>query len=210
MSDNKGLVNYSHLDLDDLQNDNKLKEVYKEWAPDYDFDNDNKLGTVSQPTSVKLLLSRVKDKAVKIIDIGCGTGLVGEHLKAEGFNNFDGLDISDEMLQIASQRGYQKLYSGSLNKKLPIDDNAYDCVMCVGVFTHDHVSSSGFNELCRIAKPGGYVCFTINEGVFRKYGFDETIKAFEINSKWSVISLFKDDYMKLENVKGYYCLVTVK
>ena len=136
MSDKKGLVNYRHLDLDDLQNDNKLKEVYKEWAPDYDFDNDNKLGTVSQPTSVKLLLSKVKDKEVKIIDIGCGTGLVGEHLKAEGFNNFDGLDISDEMLQIASQRGYQKLYSGSLNKKLPINDNAYDCVMCVGVFTH--------------------------------------------------------------------------
>ena len=133
MSDNKGLVNYSHLDLDDLQNDNNLREVYKEWAPDYDFDNDNKLGTVSQPKSVKLLLSKVKDKAVKIIDIGCGTGLVGEHLKAEGFNNFDGLDISDEMLQIASQRGYQKLYSGSLNKKLPIADNAYDCVMCVGV-----------------------------------------------------------------------------
>ena len=35
-----------------------------------------------------------------------------------------------------------------------------------------------------------------------QYSFDETIKAFEINSE-SVISLFKDDYMKLENVKGY-------
>ena len=56
---------------------------------------------------------------------------------------------------------------------LKIDDNAYDCVMCVGVFTHDHVSSAGFNELCRIAKPGGYLCFTINEGVFQKYGFDK-------------------------------------
>ena len=100
MTDKKGLVNYSYLDLNDLENDKKLREVYKEWAPDYDFDNDNKLGTVSQPTSAKLLLSKVKDKAVKIIDIGCGTGLVGKHLKAEGFNNFDGLDISDEMLQI--------------------------------------------------------------------------------------------------------------
>ena len=48
------------------------------------------------------------------------------------------------------------------------------------------------------------------KGVFQKYGFDKTIKEFEVNSKWSVISLFKDDYMKLENVKGYYCLVTVK
>lgn len=209
MSDRKGLSNYKYLSLNDQQNDTKLKQVYKEWASAYDYDNDHKLGTVSQPISVKLLLSQVKDKAVKIIDVGCGTGLVGKHLKANGFYNFDGLDISDEMLQIASQRGYQKLYSGSLNKKLPVADNSYDCVMCIGVFTHGHVSSDGFSELCRITKPGGYLCFTINEGVFQKYGFKETINEFEINSKWSVISLFKDDYMKLENVKGYYCLVTV-
>ena len=131
MSEKRGLVNYNDLDLDDQQNDIKLKKVYKEWASKYDFDNDNKLGTVSQPKSVQLLSSHVKDKATKIIDIGCGTGLVGKYLQEHGFNNFDGLDISDEMLQIASQRGYQKLYSGSLNKKLPIDDNVYDCVMCV-------------------------------------------------------------------------------
>ena len=110
MSEKKGLVNYNDLDLDDQQNDIKLKKVYKEWASKYDFDNDNKLGTVSQPKSVQLLSSHVKDKAARIIDIGCGTGLVGKCLQAHGFNNFDGLDISDEMLQIASQRGYQKLY----------------------------------------------------------------------------------------------------
>ena len=209
MSEEKGLINYNDLDLDDQQNDIKLKKVYKEWASQYDFDNDNKLGTVSQPKSVQLLSSHVKDKAAKIIDIGCGTGLVGKYLQAHGFNNFDGLDISNEMLQIASQRGYQKLYSGSLNETLPIADGSYDCVMCVGVFTHGHVASDGFNELCRILKPGGYLCFTINEGVFQKYGFEEIIKEFEVNDKWRVVSLYKDDYMKLEKVKGYYCLVNV-
>ena len=209
MSEKKGLVNYNDLDLDDQQNDIKLKKVYKEWASKYDFDNDNKLGTVSQPKSVQLLTTQVKDKAAKIIDIGCGTGLVGKYLQAHGFNNFDGLDISDEMLQIASQRGYQKLYSGSLNETLPIADSSYDCVMCVGVFTHGHVAPDGFNELCRILKPGGYLCFTINEGVFQKYGFEEIIKEFEVNDKWRVVSLYKDDYMKLENVKGYYCLANV-
>jgi ubiquinone/menaquinone biosynthesis C-methylase UbiE len=209
VSEKKGLVLYNDLDLDNRQNDIKLKKVYKKWASRYDFDNDNKLGTVSQPKSVQLLLSQVKDKATKIIDIGCGTGLVGKYLQAHGFNNFDGLDISDEMLQIASQRGYQKLYSGSLNDKLPIAVNSYDCAMCVGVFTHGHVASDGFSELCRIVRPGGYLCFTINEGVFQKYGFEETIKEFEVNNKWRVVSLYKDDYMTLENVKGYYCLATV-
>ena len=45
--------------------------------------------------------------------------------------------------------------------------------------------------------------------LFQKYGFDRTIKKFEVNNKWRVISLYKDDYMKLENVKGYYCLANV-
>lgn len=210
MSKNKRLKHYTKLDLNDKKNDNIIKSVYRSWALSYDYDNYNKLGTVSQPKSVKLLLSHVKDRDLKIIDVGCGTGLVGTYLKAEGYNNFDGLDISDEMLEIARKRGYQKLYSGSLNKKLPIADNVYDCVICVGVFTHDHVSSDGFNELCRIAKPGGYLCFTINEGVFREYGFEETIKEFENNGKWIVVSLVKDDYMRFENVKGYYCLVDIK
>ena len=209
MSRKDGLKNYEELDVNDAKNDHKLAEVYRDWAKKYDHDNDNVLGTVSQPKSVNLLLTKLKNKTAKIIDVGCGTGLVGKNLKAQGFRYFDGIDISKDMLAIAKPRGYTNLFLGSLNKKLPVLDNTYDSAMCVGVFTHGHVSSDGFNELCRIVKPGGYLCFTINEGVFEKYGFDRTIIEFEVNNKWRVVSLYKDDYMKLENVKGYYCLATV-
>ena len=204
------LKNYENLDLKDAKNDNRLMEVYRDWAKKYDYDNDNVLGTVSQPKSVSLLSTRLKDKTAKIIDVGCGTGLVGEKLKAKDFINFDGLDISKDMLSIAKSRGYRNLFLGSLNKQLPVLDDAYDAAMCVGVFTHGHVSSEGFNELCRIVKPGGYVCFTINEGVFEEYGFKDMIEKFQLNKAWEVISLYKDDYMTLENVKGYYCLALVQ
>ena len=209
MSVKDGLNNYKDLDLRNANNDQKLTKVYRDWAEKYDYDNDHVLGTVSQPKSVALLSTRLKDKSVKIIDIGCGTGLVGKNLKAEGFLYFDGIDISEDMLSIAKSRGYTNLFLGSLNKKLPVLTDSYDCAMCIGVFTHGHVSSDRFNELCRIIKPGGYVCFTVNEGVFDKYGFKEMITEFEANNRWNVISLFKDDYMTLENVKGYYCLVII-
>ena len=209
MSVKDGLNNYKDLDLRNANNDQKLTKVYRDWAEKYDYDNDHVLGTVSQPKSVALLSTRLKDKSVKIIDIGCGTGLVGKHLKAEGFLYFDGIDISEDMLSIAKSRGYTNLFLGSLNKQLPVLTDSYDCAMCIGVFTHGHVSSDRFNELCRITKPGGYVCFTVNEGVFDKYGFKEMITEFEANNRWNVISLFKDDYMTLENVKGYYCLVII-
>ena len=210
MARGDGLKNYENLDLKDAKNDNRLMEVYRDWAKKYDYDNDNVLGTVSQPKSVSLLSTRLKDKTAKIIDVGCGTGLVGEKLKAKDFINFDGLDISKDMLSIAKSRGYRNLFLGSLNKQLPVLDDAYDAAMCIGVFTHGHVSSDRFNELCRIVKPGGYVCFTINEGVFEEYGFKEMIAEFQLNKVWEVISLYKDDYMTLENVKGYYCLAVVQ
>ena len=210
MAREDGLKNYENLDLKDAKNDNRLTEVYRDWAKKYDYDNDHVLGTVSQPKSVNLLSTRLKDKTAKIIDVGCGTGLVGEKLKAKEFIYFDGLDISKDMLSIAKSRGYRNLFLGSLNKQLPVLDDAYDAAMCIGVFTHGHVSSDGFNELCRIVKPGGYVCFTINEGVFEEYGFKEMIAEFQLNKAWEVISLYKDDYMTLENVKGYYCLALVQ
>ena len=210
MSRKDGLKNYEELDVNDAKNDHRLAEVYRDWAKKYDYDNDNVLGTVSQPKSVNLLSTRLKDKTAKIIDVGCGTGLVGEKLKAKDFIYFDGLDISKDMLSIAKSRGYRNLFLGSLNKQLPVLDDAYDAAMCIGVFTHGHVSSDGFNELCRIVKPGGYVCFTINEGVFEEYGFKDMIAEFQLNKAWEVISLYKDDYMTLENVKGYYCLALVQ
>ena len=210
MARGDGLKNYENLDLKDAKNDNRLTEVYRDWAKKYDYDNDHVLGTVSQPKSVNLLSTRLKDKNAKIIDVGCGTGLVGEKLKAKDFIYFDGLDISKDMLSIAKSRGYRNLFLGSLNKQLPVLDDAYDAAMCIGVFTHGHVSSDRFNELCRIVKPGGYVCFTINEGVFEEYGFKEMIAEFQLNKVWEVISLYKDDYMTLENVKGYYCLAVVQ
>ena len=210
MARGDGLKNYENLDLKDAKNDNRLTEVYRDWEKKYDYDNDHVLGTVSQPNSVNLLSTRLKDKTAKIIDVGCGTGLVGEKLKAKDFIYFDGLDISKDMLSIAKSRGYRNLFLGSLNKQLPVLDDAYDAAMCIGGVTHGHVSSDGFNELCRIVKPGGYVCFTINEGVFEEYGFKEMIAEFQLNKVWEVISLYKDDYMTLENVKGYYCLAVVQ
>ena len=210
MARKDGLKNYEELDVNDAKNDHRLAEVYRDWAKKYDYDNDHVLGTVSQPKSVNLLSTRLKDKTAKIIDVGCGTGLVGEKLKAKDFIYFDGLDISKDMLSIAKSRGYRNLFLGSLNKQLPVLDDAYDAAMCIGVFTHGHVSSDRFNELCRIVKPGGYVCFTINEGVFEKYGFKDMIAEFQLNKAWEVISLYKDDYMTLENVKGYYCLAVVQ
>ena len=210
MSENKkGLKFYENLDLTHSHNDEDLQVVYKEWATAYDHDNDNLLGTVSQPLSVQIFQEYIKDKSLRIIDVGCGTGLVGVELEKGGFSNFDGIDISQEMIDIAKQRGYAQLFIGSLNVSLPCENNEYDAALCVGVFTHGHVGSNRLDELVRIVKPGGIVCFTVNEGVYDSYGFDSKIKNLESTNIWKILKIRKSDYMTKKNVKGIYCVVKV-
>jgi SAM-dependent methyltransferase len=191
------------------QNEDELIGAYKDWALLYDKDNDDVLGTVSQPNSVKIFHEYLKDSKLKIIDVGCGTGLVGLELKNLGFSNFDGIDISQEMIDVAQGRGYNSLFLGNLNKSLPIGSNSYDAALCVGVFTHGHVGPERFSELVRIVKPEGIICFTINENVYESQGFDVAIKHLESLNIWKVLNIRKHDYMVKKNVKGIYCVVKV-
>ena len=191
------------------QNEDELIGAYKDWALVYDKDNDDVLGTVSQPNSVKIFHEYLKDSKLKIIDVGCGTGLVGLELKNLGFSNFDGIDISQEMIDIARGRGYNSLFLGNLNKLLPIGSNSYDAALCVGVFTHGHVGPERFSELVRIVKPEGIICFTINENVYESQGFDIAIKHLESTNIWEVLDIRKHDYMVKKNVQGIYCVVKV-
>ena len=205
----QGLKLYDSLDLSESENKKKLLDIYQKWAVLYDKDNDDELGTVSQPNSVQIFQRYVKDKSKYIIDVGCGTGLVGLQLKKLGYKNFDGVDISQEMIDIAIDRGYASLFLGNLNETLPIKSNQYEAAICVGVFTHGHVGPSRLEELTRIVKPGGILCFTVNEDVYESYGFDEAIKSQELAGVWKVLELSKKDYMMKKNVKGLYCIAEV-
>ena len=205
----KGLKHYDNLDLSKSKNEDELLGVYKDWALLYDKDNDDLLGTVSQPNAVQIFHEHIKDCKLKIIDVGCGTGLVGLELQNLGFSNFDGIDISQEMIDIAQGRGYNSLFLGNLNKSLPIDSNSYDAALCVGVFTHGHVGPDRFSELVRIVKSEGIICFTINEDVYESYAFDIAIKHLESENVWEVLDIKKHDYMVKKNVKGIYCVVKV-
>jgi ubiquinone/menaquinone biosynthesis C-methylase UbiE len=204
----QGLDHYQKLDVDKQDNDDALRVVYDEWANKYDHDNDATLGTISQPKTVGIL-SAVLEKHAKILDAGCGTGLVGAELAKSGYDTFDGVDLSGEMLRHAKTRGYTKLFQYSLNDPLPISDGAYDAIISAGLFTHGHVKTHAIRELIRITKSGGYLCFTINEGVYHSQGFDKEIQSISDDRLWEIKKLEKDAYMTKEQVQAYYCLAQV-
>ena len=59
----------------------------------------------------------ISKEHTRILDMGCGTGLVGQYLKEKGFDNIDGQDASQGMLENAKKKGaykeLDKLFLGS-------------------------------------------------------------------------------------------------
>ena len=113
------------------------------------------------------------------------------------------------MIDIAISRGYRSLFLGNLNESLPLESNSYDAALCVGVFTHGHVGPSRLEELTRVIKPEGLVCFTVNEDVYESYGFDKVIKELEAKKVWEILEFSKQDYMTKKNVMGFYCVARI-
>jgi len=164
---------------------------------------------IAPQETVSVLKKYAFDKNFKILDAGCGTGLVGIELKKHGYANIEGVDFSQNMLDLVPNGLYKKIEKIDLNKLLKFKDNTYDVVMCVGTFTYGHVKTQALDELIRIIKNNGLICFTINEGIYEEYGFDKKIKELSDKKYWKVKEFFKSDYITTKDVEAWLCLAEI-
>ena len=134
--------------------DSKL--LYDEWANDYDNDLINEYGYIAPKLTVDKFKALVLKKNLKIIDVGCGTGLVGQALYENGYKNIDGYDISPEMLKIAKQsKFYKELKQIDLNDKPTNLSKTYDVLICVGSFGYGALEPIAIRHLIGLVKSGG-------------------------------------------------------
>src|SRR6188508_2419671 len=77
---------------------------YDGWAQSYDDDLNS--WSYQAPEVVAQTVHTRHPDADSVLDVGCGTGLVGRALRARGFaGRISGLDISQASLEIAQQSG---------------------------------------------------------------------------------------------------------
>ena len=187
-----------------LKTTEDVMKYYDEWSKKNKYDKDMVDWNYTGPKeTVDVLKKHALNKDVKILDAGCGTGLVGIELKKNGYSNIDGADLSQKLLNLVPKGYYNWLKQIDLNKQLKIKNNIYDVVMCVGTFTFGHVKPPALDEFIRITKNKGLICFTINEGIYEEYGFDKKIKELSNNNFWVMKEFFKSDYIASKDVNAW-------
>ncbi len=167
------------------------KKLYKKWAETYDEDfalNSNYLS----PKKISIFFNKhAKNTDTPILDVGAGTGLVGELLYKTGNKKIIGIDISSEMLEQAKLKGcYSSSIEADITKKIPLKNNSIGAVVSAGTFTHGHVGADALDELLRITKPGGLFVLSVNSKVFIKDGFQEKFLRIKNNISVPIFKKF--------------------
>ena len=189
-----------------LENDEDVRSFYDEAAGQYD-EILTHVGYASPSICARIYSQHFPDRQATLIDLGCGTGLLGEAMKALGYVHMDGSDFSTEMLAEAERRDcYAKLLLRDLNRSLDIPDRTYAGALSAGVFGQ-HVGPAVLDETLRIVEPGGGVCFSVNERAFDDYGFREKVDELQVDAKATCLALSKEAYHVNEGIEGWVCVL---
>ena len=193
-----------------LKTTDEVMKYYDEWSEKGKYNKDMDEWNYTGPKeTVDTFRKYALEKDILIFDAGCGTGLVGLQLKKYGYKNFQGADLSKKLLESVPKNLYQKLIKLDLNQAIELPDNTYNAVMCVGTFTFGHVKPQAIDEFIRITKKDGLICFTINEGIYKDYGFDKKIEKLKKENKWEELEFFKSDYIASKDVNAWLGLYKV-
>ena len=190
-----------------LKSKEKVLDYYVNWTKEEQFNKDMIEWNYQAPqNTVKLFDQHTPNKNINILDAGCGSGLVGIELQKYGYTKITGADFSQEMLNLIPQSIYQKLELIDLNEKLKYKDNLYDAITCVGTFTYGHVKAHALNELIRVIKKDGLICFTINEGIYLEYQFDKKMEQLSNDNLWQIIDFSKCSYIVNKDIEAWLCI----
>lgn len=110
-----------------------------------------------------------------VVDLGCGTGLTGEALRACA-NKLTGIDISEKMIGIAKEKKcFDRLYCGDLAAVLDREKETYDLLVASDVLIYVGDLDPVMPSLVARSRPGALFVFSTerseDEGVsLRKTG----------------------------------------
>ena len=172
-----------------------LRAYYARWAQSYDRDLEGDY--VGCQVIAELVVDIVDGPPSEVVvaDVGCGTGLVGARLFDAGFTTIDGMDLSPEMVAEAEKLGrYRALHAG-IDIGEPVPDawrDAYDVVVCCGVFTPGHVDPPALRRLVDMTRPGGHVFTSTRTTYYDETSYQSVTDELEESGIASLVASLRD------------------
>jgi len=171
--------------------DDQVENVYDNWAANYDEDTD-KLGFASPLACASAAVNVSKHRGARLLDVGCGTGLLGKICEDLGFGDFcfDGMDLSEEMLQTLRSKGRANIYKSIIKHDLsempwPLESKAYDCTVCNGVLIYIK-EPKVLEEFVRVTKKAGHCCIMFRDDGYPE--FEEKDNQMRAEGQWQLVS----------------------
>lgn len=141
-----------------------LQDIYDAARPTYPTD------------SLIHLTSFVSSESVKILDIGCGTGILTRQLKQAMPNaNIQGCDINADMIAKAKQSSIDIHYFENVAEELPFGDDHFNLIT-VAQAVHWFDRPKFYPEVLRVLKKGGTLALIENN---RSWHTDEFFAKYE-------------------------------
>ena len=189
--------NESSINLEDayaLETPDDNRNLYRNWASTYDDDFALRNKYV-YPKSISSICAGLVDTTsqLSILDIGCGTGIVGTCLSELLITSIiDGVDISPEMLEVAQSKiraganpVYSQLFEADLTKPISFADAKYDVAISAGTFTHGHLGPDALINVLSVVRPGGRMVVGINKEHFGTNGFNASLQQAQVSKRIS-------------------------
>ena len=154
------------------------RSYYRDFASHYDSSFAAALGYVYPGAVARALLTCQRSDG-PVLDVGCGTGLVGTELrKMQPDLLIDGVDISPEMLAVAARKGlYDKLFEVDLTDDISVlkngfaDSSGYAGLISAGTFTHGHLGPEPIAGLISCCRSGAQAVIGVNAAHHKAYNF---------------------------------------
>ena len=140
---------------------NYVKRLFDIYAPTFD----NHLQTILQyrtPNTMRDQLIKFNTKMFdRVLDLGCGTGLVGVALHGL-YKNIDGVDLSNQMLEeCKSKEIYNELFLDDIENFLNNTSTTYDLIVAADVFVYIGSLDLIFHNISNVLNQNGLFIFSI-------------------------------------------------